>query len=65
MMEYVTRQVRRQRERLAAKGRTDVPPAYLMGNRFPSRHPPYTAKQLMDRAIERLRLRRGGLRFSA
>lgn len=31
-----TRQVRRQRERLALNGRTDAPPTYLMRRRFSS-----------------------------
>lgn len=31
-----TRQVRRQRERLRQKGRTDAPPAYMMRRRFSS-----------------------------
>jgi hypothetical protein len=41
-----TRQVRRQRERLAAKGRADAPPAWMLGaRRGSSRYMPHIGKK--------------------
>jgi hypothetical protein len=41
-----TRQVRRQSERLAAKGRTDAPPAWMLGTRRgSSRYMPHIGKK--------------------
>jgi hypothetical protein len=50
-----SRQVRRQRERLAKKARTDTPPRYLMGPRIvSSRYLPHCGKKQIAKNLAKM-----------